>query len=56
MIKNFGNINTNLLTEICSSFDSVSNLKLVREQFPNIAHIMLYSLLYSIGKYTNLDS
>ena len=53
MIKNFGNINTNLLTEICSSFDSVSNLKLVREQFPNIDHIMLYSILYSTGKYND---
>ena len=51
MIKSFGEINTNLLTEICSSFEATSNLKLVRQQFPNIEHIMLYSILYSTGKY-----
>ena len=53
MIKSFGEINTNLLTEICSSFEATSNLKLVREQFPNIEHIMLYSILNSTGKYTD---
>ena len=52
MIKSFGEINTNLLTEICSSFEATSNLKLVRQQFPNIEHIMLYSILNSTGKYT----
>ena len=51
MIKSFGEINTNLLTEICSSFEATSNLKLVRQQFPNIEHIMLYSILNSTGKY-----
>ena len=51
MIKSFGEINTALLTDICTSFESTSSFKLTREQFPNIEHIMLYSILNSTGKY-----
>ena len=51
MIKNSEEINTDLLTEICSSFETTNNFNLVKKQFPDIEHNMLYSILFSTGKY-----
>ena len=51
MIKSFGEINTDLLTKICTSFETTNNFNLVKKQFPDIEHNMLYSILFSTGKY-----
>lgn len=51
MIKSFGEIDDNLINEVCSSFEQNYDFNLLRENYPFLDHNVLYSILYSTGKY-----
>ena len=52
MIKSFGEIDDNLIGEVCNSFEENYDFNSLRENYPFLDYNVLYSILYSTGKYS----
>ena len=50
--KNFEKIDSSLIEEICNAFEIDYNFDSLRKKYPNIEYNVLYSILFSRGKYT----
>ena len=51
MIKSFGEIDDNLIIEVCNCFEENYNFNSLRDNYPLLDYNVLYSILYSTGKY-----
>ena len=51
MVKSFGEIDNNLINEVCNCFEENYDFNFLRENYPFLDHNVLYSILYSTGKY-----
>ena len=51
MIKSFADIDNNLIVEVCNYFEKDYDFKFLKEKYPYLEHNVLYSILYSTGKY-----
>lgn len=51
MIRSFCEIDNNLFTEVCNSFEENFNFNSLRENYPFLDYNVLYSILYSTGIY-----
>ena len=51
MIKSFGEIDDNLISEVCNCFEKNYNFNSLRDNYPFLDYNVLYSILYSTGKY-----
>lgn len=51
MIKSFAEIDNNLIIEVCNCFEKDYDFIFLREKYPFLDFALLYSILYSTGKY-----
>ena len=51
MIMSFGKINDNLMNEVCNCFEKNYDFNFLRDNYPFLDYNVLYSILYSTGKY-----
>lgn len=52
MVKSFREIDNNLINEVCNCFEKNYNFNSLRENYPFLDYNVLYSILYSTGKYS----
>ena len=52
MIKSFREIDNNLINEVCNYFEKNFNFNSLQENYPFLDYNVLYSILYSTGKYS----
>ncbi|MBQ9072699.1 MAG: metallophosphoesterase [Bacilli bacterium] len=52
MIKSFREIDNNLTNEVCNCFEKNFDFNSLRENYPFLDYNVLYSILYSTGKYS----
>ena len=55
MIKSFEKINDKLINEVCSDFEVNYDFNLLRNKYSYLDYNVLYSILYSKGKYNIID-
>ena len=51
MIRSFGEIDNNLINEVCNCFQKNYNFNFLQKNYPFLDYNVLYSILYSTGKY-----
>lgn len=51
MVKDFRDLDINLINSICNDFETYRDFNILRQIYPYLDHNILYSVLFSIGKY-----
>ena len=52
MIQSIGKIDNNSIVEVCNFFEKNYDFNILKEKYPFLDHNVLYSILYSTGKYS----
>ena len=51
MVKDFRDLDINLINSICNDFETYRDFNILRQIYPYLDYNILYSVLFSIGKY-----